>query len=392
MPKYGMSTYIGNSQSVGVTAPIFFDPHYPIMLNKPPVTLITGSPGSGKTFCGLTLASHASILGKTNIILDPKGDFVALKKMAQRGIINEVTIWNVVNPDAEISDENTGMLDPTSFTDNVNENTALTIDIIGILVGNITPTQKTALQPIVRDVTESETPSLSAVVRKIKSNRNDEIRSLAFDLETYLNIPLAKLLTTNRRIKKRKLELSRGTIVANLMGLKMPVETKAQQDYDANEKVSVCIMALLTNMILKVMRTLPKHIFKTLIVDEAWAITATKTGENMLKEIALLGRSKNMATILLTQSPRHIEFKEGAGLENTISSRFAFRNDDKKDNHLTVEAMNLDANEGFEEILLKLSTGMCLMQDCNGGSGIVQIMTQDGWAEMFNTNPLSLLN
>lgn len=399
--KLGLSTYIGETQAAGVRSPVFFDPHYPLINDKPPVTTITGSPGSGKTFLGEILACHASILGKVNLVFDPKGDFVALKRMANQGILNDVRIWNLLsisdevdeegNPKWTVNDENIGMLDPTSFTSSHGENTALTLDIIKVLVGEISNKQKNNLQPIVKDVVESNAPSLLTIVRKMKSNRDDDVRSLGFDLETALDIPLAKLLATNKRIPKRKLEFSKGTTIANLMGLVLPKESTKPVDYNVSERVSVSIMNLLTKLALDIMTSLPKRVFKTLIVDEAWVIAATPAGRGLLKTMALLGRSKNMASILLTQSPQHLDFDNGESVESTISTRFAFRNNDKKDNELTCQRMGLNAQENFEDIILMLETGMCLMQDCNGGSGVVQIITQDNWADYFNTNPMSLL-
>ena len=92
--KQGVSTFIGEQLS-GVPYPVFFDSHFPIINNKPPGILVTGSPGSGKTWLLLLLCSHASLMGKTNVIMDPKGDFIALKKLEREGILENVKVWNL---------------------------------------------------------------------------------------------------------------------------------------------------------------------------------------------------------------------------------------------------------------------------------------------------------
>lgn len=385
--RYGLSTYIGETL-IGMPYPVFFDPHYCILINKPPVTLITGSPGSGKTFFGLVLASHSSICNKLGFILDPKGDFIALKKMERLGYINKVNIWSVINPDGTIAQENEGMLDPTCFTPNVSTNVTLTVDIIKMLVGDLSYKQNTELIPIIRDVVSRDrNPSFARVVQILITSQNDEIRSLGYSLQTLLDTPLAKLLVTNKNITRKTLEINEGTVVANLMGLKLPADSTKKEDYKAEEKISVCIMSLLTSLVLDILSKKPKTIFKTLIIDEAWSIMATKTGRDMIANVALLGRSLNMAAILLTQSPTHIEVEDGPDLDTTISSRFAFRNDNDRDNLISVNAMKLPQNEGWESLLPKLSTGQCLMQDCTGGLSFISVLAQDGWGEVFNTNP-----
>ena len=390
--KYGMSTCIGETL-IGLPYPVFFDCHYPIQLNKPPVTLITGSPGSGKTYFGLTLAAHASILGKQGFIFDPKGDFIALKKLERMGEINNIQIWSVIDVDGNVADENVGMLDPTTFTDSYDENTALTIDIITLLVGEISSTQINALTPIVRDVVESDNNvSFGRVVQKLLSSRNEEIRSLGYRLDTLLKIPIAKLLIKNKRIKTQKIKLEKGFVVANLMGLKLPHENTPREEYTSTESVSVCIMGLLTSMVLDLMGKKPKNIFKTLIIDEAWSVMATKAGRNMIQQVARLGRSLNMSAILLTQSPTHLEVEGADDMETMISTRFAFRNNNEKDNLITCNAMKLTEGEGWETLIPELQTGQALMQDCNRGIALVHVIAQDGWGEAFNTNPIAELN
>ena len=200
--KFGMSTYIGETIT-GLPYPVFYDPHYPILINNPPVSLITGSPGSGKTFSGLLIASHASALGKIGVILDPKGDFTALKKLEKAGYIGKINIWSVADLDGEVLEENVGMLDPTAFTPDTNQNTALTIDVIKSLIGDLTPKQITNLTPIIRDIVEGNSPSFLRVAQKLMSSRDDEIRSLGYSLDTLLQTKLAKLIVLNKRIQKK---------------------------------------------------------------------------------------------------------------------------------------------------------------------------------------------
>ena len=385
--KYGMSTCIGETIS-GLPFPVFYDPNYPALCNKSPVTSVTGGLGSGKTFFGLTVAAQASILGKIGFILDPKGDFIALKKLEKQGILSDIHIWNASDTNKEILDENTGMLDPTCFGKNTNENTALTIDVIKELVGELSPKQQTYLTPIVRDIVESDNPTFSRVAIKLLHSQDDEIRALGYSLDTFLKIPLAKLLVKDKRIERKSLELNSGFIVANLMGLQLPPDTKAKKNYKAGERISVIIMGLLCQVIINLMQEKPKSMYKVLIIDEAWAVVATESGNSMLKHILRLCRSLNMAVVLLTQSTKHFGKSEESDINTLITERFAFRNMDEQDNVETTRLMKLPEGEGWEQIIYSFQSGECLMQDSDFNIGTVQILVNDSWAEAFSTTPV----
>lgn len=387
--EYGLSTCIGETFT-GLPYPVFYDPHYPIREKKPPVTLVTGSPGSGKTFLGLLIASHASLLGKVGFILDPKGDFTILKNLELEGYINKVKLWEIASKTGEVSDENTGILDPTLFYPSPNDNTALTIDVIKVLAGGeISHKQGTMLTPIVSDITSGVNPSFDKVVGKLLSNRDDEIRSLGYTLETILKTSLAKLLVTNKRIPRQTLSIGNELVVANLQGLTLPPDSKPIKDYTAKEKLSVVVLSLIASTVLDMMRNMDNKVYKTLIIDEAWAIMATNIGANMVNEAARLGRSKNLAIILLTQSGKHLGSIEDTDLHTMISVRFAFRNNDEQDNLNTVKLMKLPLGESWEQTIRQLETGQCLLQNSNFETAFVHIMAEDDWVDMFNTTPIS---
>lgn len=387
---YGLSAVIGEVKHNPY--PVFYDPHRACMVNKPPVTLVTGSPGSGKTFFALSLASQASICGKIGAILDPKGDFVCLSKMAKLGYVNNVKVWSLLDLDKTVSSDNEGMLDPTMFEDDVASNVTLTIDVIKMLVGDITSKQNAFLAPIIQDViSKGRNPSFSKVVQKLMEQRDDELRSLGASLNIILQTPLSKLLVINKNVERKPLKLEDGFVVLNLMGIDLPPNNKDISAYTTNERISVCIMSLVTKMVFKLLRVLPKTIFKTLIIDEAWTLMATASGRDLINQSALLGRSLNMSTILLTQLAKHIDVGDASTLDTTISTRFAFRNDDAEDNLITAKAMRLPLGEGWEESIPHLEIGDCLMQDLSGGLAFIHVTVQDGWGEIFDTNPLQAI-
>lgn len=392
--KYALSSFIGESIT-GLPSPIFFDPHYPIYLNRPPVTLITGSPGSGKTFLAEILVGQSSVMDKLTFVIDPKGDFLALKNLERFGEINKTNVWSIfTNEDTqEISKENEGMLNPLTFFPDKNDNVALTISVLDSLAKEITPKQSNKLMPIVQDVVESKTPSLLKVINLLKRNQDDEIRNLGVELDVIANMGISKLLISNQN-NENPFNQSNGLMIVSLLGLDLPDSETAEKDYQIKQKVSTVIMRLLTQLVLEAMKNQPKKILKTLVIDEAWVVFGNKSGKSLIDQAALLGRSLNMATILATQSPRHISVNNASGgstLDTTISTRFVFRNDSDQDNIINRRALRLPENDGWEEIFPKFSTGQCMFKDCNNQLAIIHIMTSNEWEEAFNTNPSASL-
>lgn len=386
--KYSLSLPIGETAS-GLPTPVFFDPHYAIRINKPPVTLITGSPGSGKTVASLLLAAQSALLNKVTFILDPKGDFLSLKLLEEAGEVENIVVWSIFDDieKSEVNEKNIGMLDPTCLTEDINENASLTLETVNTLVKTLTPSQRNALIPIIQDVVESRNPSMNSIRMTLAKSQDPEISTLAHELSLSLSMPAGKLLVASTR-KTAKLNLSKGVVVASLMGLSLPPSNKKEESYLEKERLSVAIIRLLTHLVLNVMKKVPKTTSKTLFIDEAWAVFNNEAGRNLIDEVALLGRSLNMAAILATQSPGHIHSGEGkANLDTTISTRLAFRNSSDTDNADTTRAMDLPKNAGYEGVFKTLGNGQCLMKDCQDKFAFVDILLPDGWLKIFDTTP-----
>lgn len=388
--NFGQSLFIGEDAT---RQPVFFDPHLPIYYNLPPVTLITGSPGSGKTFFGCLLCAHSSLLQKKTIVLDPKDDFSApLKYLSHRGDINDVEIWKVFNTDGTTKDSNIGVLDPTALYDDYNENAVLTLDVIKSLT-SVSPELESTIIPIILDVVSDSQPTFSKLIYAFRRSQNDSVSSLGHSIGLFLNDEIAKLLSIDRRLGKPELKFDSGTTIISLVGLDLPSPNANKDTYSTKQKISIVIMTLITRLILEIMKYGDESEQKTIIIDEAWSVLSSEKGESMVNELALLGRSRNVATILLTQSPKHISSNEkgDSELDNTISTRFAFRNTSSKDNEITVRAMNLEEDIGWEGAIEGFSEkGQCLMMDFMGDVGVFFVMAPEKWVDIFGTNPIDL--
>ena len=385
---FSTSMPIGET-ATGLPTPVFFDPHYAIRINRPPVSLITGSPGSGKTVAALLLAAQAALLNKVTFILDPKGDFLSLKLLEEAGEVENIHVWSIFQNIEEgvVRESNIGILDPTCLTDDVNENASLTLETIGTLVKTLSPNQRNVLIPIIQDVTQSKNPSMNNIKMILARSRDPEISTLSHELGLALNMPAGKLLVASSKFNN-KLKLDNGVVVASLMGLSLPASNKKEENYLEKERLSVAIMRLITHLALSIMKKILKTTNKLLLIDEAWSVFNNASGRALIDEVSLLGRSLNMAVILATQSPAHIQGGDGgANLDNTISTRFAFRNTSDTDNQITAKAMSLPKDAGYENIFQSFSIGQCLMKDSQGQFAFVDIMLPEGWLEIFDTTP-----
>ena len=368
--NYSTSMFIGETTQ-GVAQPVFFDTHTAIFNNQPPGTIITGKPGSGKTFLALTLTTICSILGKTTIVLDPKGDFISL--MSLKDEIGDINFWNLSDPKKK------GILDPFYMASDKGEQLNLVISVIDMLVGGIKDEQFTVLSPIVKDVIESDVPSLLAVTEALLMSDKDEARNLGASLDLIRRLPFASLCFAPGNRRRATLKLDSGLTVVTMVGLEL------KSNIGNISRLSATVFFLITDFIRRIMHHDESQNPKTLIIDEAWAVLASSAGADCIEAAARLGRSKALALVLITQNDRDLG---NLNIKNTITTRFAFNTDPKEATQI-VEGMQLPPGEGFESALTSLNPGECLMRDWMGRYSTIHVSDwKEKWTTAFETNPL----
>lgn len=364
--------FIGET-SGGIPMPVFFDLHTPIFNNKPPGCLITGKPGSGKSFLAMTLTAMSAILGKTTIVLDPKGDFISLTNL--QNDIGKINLWNLGDQKRK------GLLDPFRMTKDKGEQLNLAMTIIEIFTGGLEGEQRTALAPIIRDVIDGPTPSLGKVVMELRGSQRQAARDLGTTLDLIAALPLSGLCFAPAGSSLDTVSVSEGLTVITLLGMDMPKEGAN----DNKSRLATGILFLLTDFIRRLLISDESENPKTLVIDEAWAILQTPAGAQVVKDVALLGRSKNLAMLLVTQNNSHLEHLD---IENTIATRFAFASSSKEADSIVAD-MRLPEGEGFENLITSFGTGECLMQDFHERYSTISVSSwKADWGVAFRTNPL----
>jgi type IV secretory pathway VirB4 component len=370
---FGMSMVIGETTG-GVEQPVFFDTHTQIWNNRPPGILVTGAPGSGKTYFTLMMTAISAIQGKRTIVLDPKGDFLALRDIQDD--VGKINFWNMSNKNKS------GILDPFYMSDDPGVTEGLVASVIEMFMGDSFEVADNAIiSPVIRDVLESEVPSLQAVVDMLGKQRNERARAISYTMQMISRLPFAHLCFAPGN-KRRKPQLGDGTTVITLVGMKLPSNDKPKEN---EERLASTIFFLITDYIMRLMNDDEKMPPKTLIIDEAWVLFNTPAGAKAIEQVALLGRSKNLALMLVTQNNKHIK---NLDIENTITTRFAFRSEQREAESL-VNDMGLPSGEGFEDKIVDLENGECMMMDYTKRVATVQIKNHRvSWGEAFENNPL----
>ena len=378
--KHGASLFIADTAAVGLEMPVIYDPHVPIYNKGLPVTTITGSPGHGKTMAGQIICAHAALLGKTVAAIDYKGDLLKLYSLKEElGV--PIKLWNIADR------KRAGMLDPFVMTSKPSEQLALALDLISLFLGGLDRTDRADLSPLIKDVAEGDSPSMMKVLQKLKSSAKSSVQGIGEELDVIRQQSYAHICfnpSVKRRAQKESL-VDGGLTIATLAGMDLPQDADEAQR-SVGGRLASGILFLLTDYVRRLMFAASDRP-KLFVIDEAWSVLSTDAGRQIVKEVSLLGRSKSLATVLITQRPDHIT---EAKIDNTIGCRFAFKGD-KRDAKTLAEDMDLP--EGYEEMIsTTLPKYYCLMQDWDGRFGVIKFSSwRPDWMEAFSTDPYALM-
>lgn len=351
-----LTTLVGDSNTsapyrgytTGVMAtPVFFDPHSALKRNRPPAIAIIGAPGAGKTVLADSIVSNPGSSDVTSVVLDPKGDFADLHPT-----------WKQVNV---TKDALSGTLDPFRF--------AATDVILGVLRHLHYEPFSEEMEHIVLDCIVAEqrhsAPTMLAFAERVRANPNREASAFGEMLtQQVAAIPGADAIFGPNDGGVLSL-ISAGEVTALRQAVNQIADPSLNLlDYSLTNRFSLAIRALLLAHVEYALRQLPKAAPKLLVID---AVEIYPPAD--IARLARMGRSHNLALILMAQSPDHVT--GNPMLRNTVGTTFAFRLNPQRDAAGMSELLQSGAN--LTDDLRTLHPGECFMCDADGRLERVQI-------------------
>lgn len=125
--------------------------------------------------------------------------------------------------------------------------------------------------------------------------------------------------------------------------------------------------------------------FSAVLIDEAWALTASIEGAQLVFEAVKDGRKHNAAMWLVSQHPDDLGEER---IRDLLRNRLVFRQA-RASARRSLEFLGVDTTEGAVALLEQAATGQCLFRDVRGRTGLVQILDAPTpeLAAAFNTTP-----
>jgi hypothetical protein len=369
-PYLGRTT--GRSQEI-----VYFDPLYAPRNNKPPGIAIVGAPGGGKTFTTLTIAYQTAMRGITTVLLDPKGD---AKGLATIEALGDVRIL-------ELGARMAGLLDPFSLADSREAGVLLAMETMRLLLGGeMTADRENAVVGSIRHVSMQPQPNLRRVVDLLLAGGTEAMASSRTTyseqqisiakavgglLEVISELPLANLCFSESRVDI-KLAKDRLSIIT-LAGLSLPTSQTPSERYTYGQRLSLTLLYLVTHYTRSLVTDPLYTGQKALIIDEAWALTQTQQGAQLIAEVARLGRSRNTALALVSQNAKDLLAED---VRNCLTTMFVFRSEDPAEIAADIELLRISDNTEHRGAIASLPTGSrseCIMRDIRGHVGTMRV-------------------
>lgn len=375
-----LGPYIGRTNS-RVEEPVFLSIHSAIAQNNPPGCVITGAPGGGKTFAGLTITYHMALQNIWTILIDPKGD--ALNMVNLPGLKGRAQVL-------DLKHGFDGILDPFTMSPDPALQKLLAVEVVSLFMGGkLQESAQSALMETIHLVANERVPSLYRVVDMLLESSEPGAKALGGTLRLIRELPFARLcFAANPNPDQKPLDPETGLTIISLKSLDLPA-TSDTTSYTTSQWLAIGIMYLLASYTEELMNGVNQKHPKAVVIDEAWSITSTAQGRNMIQRLARMGRSLNTAILCISQNAGDFQ-----ALTNSMPYRLAFGTKDSDEIEAVSKFLGLESGDngkalpGNYKTVEGLEQGRCLMRDPEGR---IQSVVIDGWnRELFdaiNTNP-----
>jgi len=373
--------YIGTTGLINHN--VFLSMALACLRNRSASSCFLGTLGGGKSFNANLLVYLNVLYGGAALIFDPKDE--RGKWAEDIPELAEVTSITTLGTD----DEDIGKLDPfIIYKDDMNEAGELAQNIICELF-QLQPKDDDyiALLEAIDWVKNNPKPCMCALAQRLDNfPENDYLRETAMKLSRKISIirksGMAKLLFGTG--DEKGLSFDNRLNILQIQNLQMPDPQTIKDDYTQEEILSTVLMLPIASFAKKFAMS-DKRIFKLVLFDESWALSATQMGIKLMNFLARMGRSLNAGCIFIGHSVNDLK---GDGIKNAITYKFCFKTTEIDEVKRVLKFLDLEETDENIDTVMKLGNGECLFQDLDGRVGILQFdAVYEHLIKAFDTNP-----
>jgi hypothetical protein len=320
------------------------------------------------------LAYQLALRGAWVDVLDPKGDTAALVRLP--GIAKTRLL--------EVSGGDAGMLDPFALAETPEHQASLAAETLRLLLPpDVGFNREGALLTVCKAVTEEPDPSLHKVVGKLIRHPDAEARDVGAMLQAVSGYPLARLCFAPHRLQP--ILPDEHLTVIQVAGLSLPEPGTRRRDQGWPERLSVAVLFLVADFIKRLAQRRDPRQPKAIIIDEAWVLTATPQGRQLIESLARMGRRHNTVVMLVSQNADDFLSEK---VRNCVSAKFAFRSTDDAEVAAVLRLLGVDDTPAHADEVRSLRNGECIFADLDGRVGTIAIdLVSTDLLRAFDTTP-----
>lgn len=373
--------YIGTTGLINHN--VFLNIALACMKNRSASCSFLGTLGGGKSFNANLLVYLNVLYGGAALIFDPKGERGNwIEDIPELAAVTSITTLGT-------DDEDTGKLDPfIIYKDNMNAAGELAENIVCELFKlQSKDDEYTVLLEAIDWIKENPKPCMCALVDRLNNfPESDDLHKTAIKLARRINIirksGMAKLLFGTG--DEKGLSFDNRLNILQIQNLQMPEPKVNKEDYTKEEVLSTVLMLPIASFAKKFAMS-DKSIFKIILFDESWALSATQMGIKLMNFLARMGRSLNAGCIFVGHSVNDLK---GEGIKNAITYKFCFQTTEINEIKRVLQFLDLEETDDNIDTVMKLGNGECLFQDLGGRVGILKFdAVYEHLIHAFDTNP-----
>lgn len=370
---------LGISLDTGALKPVVFDPALGPSQSRSGSVGVAGNLGSGKSYF-IKRVAHATLArGGRVIALDrtERGEYVAFATAAP-GSSQVITL----QADSPIC------ADPMRLFTGP-DRVAYTTGFLSLLT-QTAPADPAgvALTEAVHAAAAAPTPTIHGVIEQLEriGEHDEEARRLARKIRALARNPHGAVVFGGE--DRPSLQLDADYLVLHLPSLVLP--TREQMDNPAlagqllPEQLFSQAVLYLAAAIIRSVTFSQWNRFAAALLDEAWALTASLQGQQLILDFIRDGRKHNAAVWLISQ---HADDLGDGQIAHLLGSRFVFRQDPGAVS-TACRFLGVEETPAVRDLLQTAQPGQCLYRDLLGRIGAVHVLPAfSPLHEALNTTP-----